>query len=159
MPASPKCDLYRNRECETVSVCAFVCVCVTERKRESVCVCVCVCGRCRWNISKRGGTCSRPGSSSSLASRCHEATSSTHHWPGSPCPGWPQEHGSSGWPRRASWGGLWRPFWPGRSPGSWEYSQTSPQCYWASSPGRKKQQSIWDEIYFYFLYVKSISFY
>lgn len=119
MPASPECDLYRNRESVHVWLIQSVCTCLWGAVETS---------------QKGGGPCSGPGSSSSLAGHCQEATSSTHHWPGSPCPGWLQGRGSSGWPHRASWGGRWQLSWPGQSPGSLECSQTWPQCYSALGP-------------------------
>lgn len=137
MPASPECDLYRNRESVYVWLTQSVCTCLWGAVETS---------------QKGGGPCSRPGSSSSLAGHCQEATSSTHHWPGSPCPGWLQGRGSSGWPHRASWGGRWQLSWPGQSPGSLEYSQTWPRCYSALGPRwRTVKNSESHKLFFFFL--------
>lgn len=86
-------------------------------------------------------------SSSWFANRCQVATSSTHRWPGNPCPGWLQGRGSSVWPHKVSWGGWWRPFWPDQNPGSLECSRTSPQCYWASGPAQKTQHRVTNLVY------------
>lgn len=131
-----ECNLYRNRESVWESI-------------------VCVFSRCCWKKKikqhpSRKAPCSRPGSSSTPPSWpvvVQELPSSTHHWPGSPYPGWPQGRGSSGWPHRASWGGRWQLSWRGQSPGSSECSQTSPQCYWASGPVEKRTTTwVWFRI-------------